>query len=85
MQAIQKATKASVYPVAGQVLNVVHKSVTDKHGVSNVAKAAREVRSIKQVYITDNGLPTVKDNVGDVWRCKPGKLGEWDTCFENDK
>lgn len=66
--------KFAVYPQAGQVVNVGHRSNDGK-----LVACGREVRTIKQVHIIESGYPTVTDHVGDVWSVKPAKLGEWDT------
>ena len=77
------ATKLSVYPEVGQIVNVLHQSVMDTHtGLAKLERASREVRTIKQVHlITEAGLPTVTDHVGETWLVKPAKLNEWETCF----
>lgn len=71
--------KFSVYPTVGQVVNVMHRSGVDKHGLTKLEKAGLDVRKVKQVHLIEGGYPTVTDNVGDVWHVKPGKLNEWDT------
>lgn len=79
--AMNTATKFSVYPEIGQVLNVLHQSSQDQYGNARLERAGREVRTIKQVHVIDSGLPTVTDNAGETWTVKPAKLNEWETCF----
>lgn len=74
-----QANKFSVYPVIGQAVEVKHSSELDRHGAARLKSASTDVRSVAKVYLSDDGVPVVQDNAGDVWSVKPGRLNTWET------
>lgn len=74
-----QANKYSVYPSIGQKVNVHFRTDLNKDGSVKLVKASREERTIKRVYLNEDGIPSVQDHVGDVWKVKPGRLNTWES------
>ena len=74
-----QANKFSVYPVVGQSVEVKHRSELDRHGLAKLKTGSTAARVIAKVYLSDDGVPVIQDNAGDVWSVKPGRLNTRET------